>query len=172
MLHLADRTYVHFHDAHGFATYWPRFVEAFGGRAFDHGTAHGLEDCLALALWLPPGVEPDAETVMALSRDSLSDQTFADVGALFEQMDELHPSEDHWYLPLTGVDPPAQGRRLGSRLLEHALAICDADRLPAYLEATKQDTVPYYMRFGFEVTGEIKLPDGGPSTWPMWRAPR
>ena len=42
----------------------------------------------------------------------------------------------------------------------------------AYLESTKQETVPYYMRFGFEVTGEIKLPDGGPSMWPMWRAPR
>jgi hypothetical protein len=43
---------------------------------------------------------------------------------------------------------------------------------PAYLEASKPDLVPYYSRFGFEVTGEIKLPDGGPPMFPMWRNPR
>ena len=86
-------------DPHRYATYWPQFAEAFGGGAFDQGTAHGLEDCLAVALWLPPGVEPDAETVMGLMRDSLSDQIFEDVGGVFEQMDELHPHDDHWYLP-------------------------------------------------------------------------
>ena len=73
---------------------------------------------------------------MGLMRESMDDQTFADIHGVFEQMDELHPTADHWYLPLTGVDPRAQGWGLGSRLLRHALAICDRDRLPAYLEAT------------------------------------
>ena len=157
-------------DPHRYATYWPRFVEAFGGRAFDHDTAHGLEDCLAVALWLPPGVEPDAETVMEVSRESLSDQTFADVNGLFEQMDELHPSEDHWYLPLTGVDPPAQGRRLGSRLLEHALAICDADGLPAYLEATSPRSRNLYARHGFSDVGVVQA-GSSPPMWAMLREP-
>ena len=49
---------------------------------------------------------------------------------------------------------------------------CDAEDAPAYLENSKPENGPYYLRFGFEVTGEIKLPDGGPSMWPMWRAPR
>jgi hypothetical protein len=49
---------------------------------------------------------------------------------------------------------------------------CDDEHAPAYLEASKRDLLPYYSRFGFEVTGEIKLPDGGPTLWPMWRTPR
>lgn len=51
-------------DAHGYATYWPRVADAFGGLAFDDGTAYGLEDCLAVALWMRPGVGPDEEAVM------------------------------------------------------------------------------------------------------------
>jgi hypothetical protein len=46
-------------DAHHYARYWPIFAEAFGGQAFDDGTAHGLEDCRAVALWMAPGAGPD-----------------------------------------------------------------------------------------------------------------
>ncbi|MGE4363035.1 MAG: GNAT family N-acetyltransferase, partial [Mycolicibacterium sp.] len=31
--------------------------------------------------------------------------------------------------------------------------------------------VPYYLRFGFEVTGELTIPGGGPTMWQMWRRP-
>jgi hypothetical protein len=48
----------------------------------------------------------------------------------------------------------------------------DAEHAPAYLESSNADNVPYYTRFGFEVTGEIVLPNGGPTLWPMWRAAR
>ena len=95
-------------DPERYLTYWPQIADAFGGRAFDHGTAHSLEDCVAVALWLPPGVGPDGETVIGLMRESMDDQTFKDINGVFEQMDELHPNDDHWYLPLTGVDPVAQ----------------------------------------------------------------
>ena len=157
-------------DPHRYVTYWPQFANAFGGRAFDHGTAHGLEDCLAVALWLPPGVEPDEETVVGVARDSTSDQVFEDVNSLFEQMAELHPSVDHWYLPLTGVDPTAQGRRLGSTLLQHALAICDADGLPAYLEATSPRSRNLYARHGFNDIGVIQA-GSSPPLWAMLREP-
>jgi hypothetical protein len=33
------------------------------------------------------------------------------------------------------------------------------------------ENIPIYASFGFEVTGEIKLPDG-PTLWPMWRQAR
>jgi GNAT superfamily N-acetyltransferase len=157
-------------DAHSYSTYWPGFVEAFGGRAFDHGTAHGVEDLLGVALWLPPGVEPDAETLMGLVQESMSDRGVEEVAGLFEQMDELHPTGDHWYLPLTGVDPPAQGRRLGSKLLEHALAICDTEGLPAYLEATSPRSRNLYARHGFKDVGVIQA-GSSPEVWAMLREP-
>ena len=82
------------------------------------------------------------------------------------------PREPHWYLPQLGVDPEAQGQGLGSLLLEAMLTRCDADGLPAYLEATTRDSIPLYERHGFEVTAERRLPMGGPPYWPMWREPR
>jgi GNAT superfamily N-acetyltransferase len=91
---------------------------------------------------------------------------------VMELMKETHPEEPHWYLAVIGSDPTVRGGGFGQALLNSRLDRCDAEHAPAYLESSNPDNVPYYMRFGFEVTGEIKLPDGGPSMWPMWRAPR
>lgn len=158
-------------DAHRYATYWPRFAEAFGGQAFDDGTAYGLEDCLAVALWMRPGVGPDEETVMGVMGESLDDQILEDVNGLFEQMDAIHPTADVWYLPLIGVDLVAQGRGLGSALLRHALATCDSDGLPAYLEATNPRNRELYARHGFNVVDVIQA-GSSPPIWAMLREPR
>ncbi len=158
-------------DPYRYATYWPRFAEAFGGRAFDHGTVHGLEDSLAVALWLPPGVGPDETTVMGLMSESTEDQILHDIHGVFEQMGELHPSTDHWYLPLIGVDPVAQGRGLGSALLRHALETCDRDGLPAYLEATSPRNRDLYECHGFNVVGVIQA-GSSPQLWAMLREPK
>ena len=157
-------------DAHRYATYWPRFAEAFGGQAFDDGTAYGLENCLAVALWMAPGVGPDEESAMRVMGESLDDQTLEDVNGLFEQMDELHPTADVWYLPLIGVDLVAQGRGLGSALLRHALATCDSDGLPAYLEATNPRNRDLYQRHGFNVLDVIQA-GSSPPIWAMLREP-
>lgn len=42
--------------------------------------------------------------------------------------------------------------------------------MTAYLEATSPLNRRLYERHGFEVTGEIQLPNG-PAMWPMWREP-
>jgi GNAT superfamily N-acetyltransferase len=153
-----------------YLAYWPRFIQAFGGGAFDHGTAHGLEDCMAVALWLPPGAEPDGEALMGLARESMNDETFEDIGGVFVQMDDYHPTDEHWYLPLTGVDPIAQGRGLGAALLRHALKTCDSDGLPAYLEATSPRNRNLYLRHGFNVIQVIQA-GSSPPLWAMLRPP-
>ena len=87
-------------------------------------------------------------------------------------MKEHHPEEPHWYLAVLGSDPTVRGGGFGRALMQSRLDRCDAAYAPAYLESSNPDNVPYYERFGFEVTGEIVLPGGGPKLWPMWRRPR
>ncbi len=77
-------------------------------------------------------------------------------------IEKRHPREPHWYLPVVGVEPSAQGHGRGSALLRHVLARCDADRTPAYLEATSEHSRALYLTHGFEVTEELRLPGGGP----------
>lgn len=91
---------------------------------------------------------------------------------VMELMEKHHPEEPHWYLMLIGSDPSVRGAGFGQALMRSRLDRCDAERVPAYLENSNPKNEAYYLRFGFEVIGEIKLPDGGPSMWPMWRAPR
>ena len=158
-------------DAYQYATYWPRIAEAYGGRAFDYGTAHVLENYVAVALWLPPGVESDEATFGELIAESCSGQILRDLNAVIEQMARVHPAFEHWFLPLTGVDPVAQGRGLGSALLRHGLAACDRDGLPAYLEATSPRNRALYERHGFRVI-EVLQAGSSPPMWAMLREPR
>jgi ribosomal protein S18 acetylase RimI-like enzyme len=92
--------------------------------------------------------------------------------AVMELMEKHHPDEPHWYLMLIGSDPSVRGAGFGQALMRSRLDRCDAEGVPAYLENSNPRNESYYLRFGFEVTGEIKLPDGGPPMWPMWRDPR
>jgi ribosomal protein S18 acetylase RimI-like enzyme len=89
-------------------------------------------------------------------------------------VDELggyHPEEDHWYLPLIGVDPAHQGKGFGGALMSHALVACDRDSLPAYLETANPANIPLYERYGFELLGEIQV-GSSPLMFPMLRQPR
>jgi ribosomal protein S18 acetylase RimI-like enzyme len=83
-----------------------------------------------------------------------------------------HPEEPAWYLAVIGSDPTYRGQGYGRALLADRLERIDAEHAPAYLESSNPDNVPYYERFGFEVTAEFELPDDGPSMWAMWRQPR
>lgn len=88
-------------------------------------------------------------------------------------LEREHPAlPEHFYLASLGVVPEAQGRGLGSRLIEPVLEICDSDGIPAYLESSKESNIAFYARHGFRVTGELKLSRRGPTMWPMWREPR
>jgi ribosomal protein S18 acetylase RimI-like enzyme len=92
--------------------------------------------------------------------------------AVEELMKRVHPEEPHWYLAVIGSDPTVRGQGFGQVLMRSRLDRCDAEYCPAYLESTKPENVPYYQRFGFTVTGEIVLPNDGPTMWAMWRAPQ
>ena len=129
----------------------------------------------AAALWDPPGrwQHTRLEDLRALPRMIWTFSRDAGRGqALDAAMKKTHPEEPHWYLAVIGSDPTVRGQGYGQALMHAGLDRCDAEHAPAYLESSNPDNVPYYQRFGFEVTGEIVLPDGGPKLWPMWRRPR
>jgi ribosomal protein S18 acetylase RimI-like enzyme len=147
----------------------PRWFEIVTEANLPHGEIYTTDDVVAGAVWVPPGVEGDEQVGAALGEISgRCAQTLFDI---FERMDEQHPHEPHHYLFLLGTRPQWQSRGIGSALMRPVLEVCDRDAMPAYLEATSEGNKRLYLRHGFEVVGEIKLPDG-PSVWPMWRTPR
>lgn len=158
-------------DAQQYIMHCSSFVRAFGGRAFEYGTAYYVDGYLGAALWLPPNVQPDEETMVAILQSTVSEQIQKDVLVVFEQMGSYHPSEPHWYLPMMGVDPSQQGRGFGSMLMKHALAQCDRDEKLAYLESSNPRNLPLYERHGFELLGTIQV-GTSPSIFPMLRRPR
>lgn len=123
-------------DPHQYTSYFPGMMQHFAGRAFDSGTAHHVDGYGAVALWLPPGVHADEEALGAFAASSIEESHQPAVFGFMEQVGAAHPEEPVWYLPVIGVDPPRQGTGLGSALLEHALAACDNEHLPAYLESS------------------------------------
>jgi ribosomal protein S18 acetylase RimI-like enzyme len=160
-----------FPDPATYLSVMPNVIRAFGGNGFAHGSVHLVEGGFAAAMWLPPGVHPDADQLAALTEQHSPPEQIDDMMKVFEQMASYHPGEPCWYLPLIGVDPACQGRGHGSALLRYALERCDRDGLPAYLESSNPRNVPLYERHGFEAMGSIQA-GSSPTVVPMLRHPR
>ena len=139
-------------------------------------TAAGPE---AVALWLPPqrpmiGTLRITRTGMWLAPLKVGFGAFGRYMKWANFSEHLHKRDmppRHWYLPIIGVDPPRQGKGLGGRLIEHALARADADRVGCYLENTRERNLPFYQKHGFEVIVEEKVAQDGPTIWTMKREP-
>ena len=150
---------------------FPQFLAAFGGKAFREQTVRSLDGFSAVALWLPPGIEADGETVAATLAETVAPSKHDDMFAVLGQMDAAHPAYPHWYLPWFAVDAALQGKGLGSQLMKPCLQFVDASHLPAYLETPNPRTISFYQRHGFEVTGKAQAGTCPPITC-MLRAPR
>jgi ribosomal protein S18 acetylase RimI-like enzyme len=149
----------------------PLAIQEFAGACFDHGTAYITADFRGTALWLPPGVRPKGDALEKVFRDTARPEHLDDLLATFEKMDQSHPKEAHWYLPMIGIDPNAQGKGLGGQLMRYALARCDQDAALAYLETANPRNIALYERFGFEVMGQFQM-GAAPRMTPMLRRPR
>lgn len=158
-------------DPAQFLEHYPHFVRAFAGRAFTHGGAYRVAGNEGAALWLPPGVQPDDEAIDEVLSSCLSSQRLKEVMSVMEQMGGYHPSQEHWYLPLIGVDPFYQGRGHGAALMKDVLQHCDEAGQLAYLESTNPRNIGLYERHGFVVLGRIQQGDS-PTIVPMLRQPR
>jgi hypothetical protein len=73
-----------------------------------------LRGFAVVAWWIPPGLEPDEEAIVAVLTQSVSPQKHEDTFAVLEQKDAAHPTKPFCYLPWLGVDSPHRGAGLGS----------------------------------------------------------
>ncbi|MCW2093420.1 UNVERIFIED_ORG: ribosomal protein S18 acetylase RimI-like enzyme [Rhodococcus erythropolis] len=86
--------------------------------------------------------------------------------------EQSHPLTPHWYLATIGTDSEVRGSGFAHALIRSRLNTCDQEKSAVYLESSNPANLPYYRRFGFEVSAEISIPDGGPVLWGMWRPPK
>ena len=135
-------------------------------------TEHGE----AVATWVPPGAPPTRTSDML----RLLPRVVRPLGvgglrrlAPLSETDRHHPHQPHWYLSVLGTDPDHQGRGFGGALVTPFTDRADDEGVGCYLESSKEVNVPFYRRFGFEVTEVLHVDRGrGPHLWLMWRDPR
>jgi len=136
-----------------------------------------MDDGSGGALWLPPGVSSNISLWRSLDMAALMFRS-GGFGSIVrgmkvgETMAHRHPRQPHYYLHAIGAIQGKQGKGIGGQLMEASLQRVDADKMPAYLESSKERNVPFYRRFGFEVVEEITPAQGCPPMWLMWREAR
>jgi ribosomal protein S18 acetylase RimI-like enzyme len=139
------------------------------------GHSYTDADVTGAAHWSPPGkwqlsrgqelrLAPSYLRLLGPRRMLVANRAFAVIAG-------GHPDEPHWYLSVLGVSPAHQRTGVGRSLIEPMLERADREGMPTSLETFRAENVPYYERFGFVVTNEDDVPDGGPHMWAMVRTP-
>ena len=75
-------------------------MDAFGGKAFENGTAFAPSNYEGASFWLPPKIRAD-QVIMDRVPNSIKEELFA----VFGEMASYRPEGDCWYLQLIGADP-------------------------------------------------------------------
>ncbi len=148
-------------------------IRAFGSSAFSGGTAFCTDGYAGTALWLSPSARvPTKKRLVRCSRGTGARSLAPRNNGHIRANGHVPARPTHtWYLPLIGVDPAHQGEGHGDALMAYALARCDLDRAPAYLESSNPRNIPFYRRYGFEPLGAIQV-GSSPTLVPMLRRAR
>ena len=157
---------------HAIAALFGLFAENYlsSGRVDAAGDAAPL----AVAMWRWPartdtGASPEEllPTAPGLMTALMGADRAARIGSAMSVIAGLRPPEPCAYLHVLGVDPAARGRGLGGEVLDRGLTAAREAGLVACLETMNPANVPFYVRHGLEVRGEVELTDGGPTVWAM-----
>lgn len=90
---------------------------------------------------------------------------------LLTAIERKHLRGPHHYFANIGVRPEAQGKGLGRTLMRPTLDRCDAEGLPAYLEASSERNAALYERLGFQCVEVLRFA-GSPPLRLMTRQPQ
>lgn len=66
----------------------------------------------------------------------------------------------HFHLQMLATDPSMQKKGHGSATIKAQLARNDEAKVASYLESSNPINLPFYVKLGFEVVEEKKLPNG------------
>lgn len=140
-----------------------------------HSECYVTTSSSGAALWLPPGAADPRlhENLILLPLKYIAmGRHLRSLMRAFHNFDLHKPTFPHFYLSLLGVAPESRGLGQGTALLRPVLGRCDADQVPAYLEATSERSRAFYERLGFEVREQfLNPPPDGPTAWGMLRNP-
>ena len=139
-----------------------------------HGLAYMAPEREGIAVWLGPGQKLKWDVSLANVARVMRLGGLKGVYRMLRSgnvTEREHPKTPHYYLFAIGVTPGNQGKGLGSRLISRMLRTCDEEGVPAYLENSKEDNLPFYRGHGFEVLKEIRFASSAPPLWLMWREP-
>ena len=155
----------------------PRLFKLLFKLALPYGACDVTNGVEAVTLWRPPG-----KWHMPFHQYIINGREFVSIFGLggrglramsiMDFVEKHHPKEPHYYLQVIGTDPAKQGKGYGGVVMRRQLAVADAARMPCYLESSKETNIPIYQNFGFEITSEIRVPNGGPTLYAMWRKAR
>ncbi len=146
-------------------------VEYLFDKRVAQGTAWAIAEAQAVALWDHPRSRLSASDIardeslgvrlsQAIGRDAAKRLALYDAATTAAFPD----NEEYWYLGILAVDPDHQGTGLGSAILKDGMARAHAEGLPAYLETTNPDNVPYYRYHGWDLVQTIET-EFGLSIW-------
>ena len=152
----------------------PARLRRYFGQELRHVLAHGrvwtATDLGGAALTLPPRRWRTPPRVALLQARPFG-RHLPRAAGLLAAIERRHLRAPHYYFAYIGVAPAAQGRGLGSAAMRPTLDRCDAEGVPAYLEASSERNARLYERLGFTVTRELRFA-GSPPLRLMVRRPR
>jgi len=131
---------------------------------FPEGGIYLTPDKKGVAIWKQNGPKQTSLRLLGIYIKLFSLMGFSGVkraNLVESEVNKRYPTDHPFlYLWFLGVSPEAQGRGLSSDLFRPMLAQADAEKLPVYLETSKEINVKIYNRKGFVVYDQIELGEG------------
>jgi ribosomal protein S18 acetylase RimI-like enzyme len=154
-----------------------RMIYMYGiKKGITYATSSNLE---GMIIWLPPDkIYISTWTMMryggfyTMRKVGLKLKAMKRTMAVFGYIESKHKQlvpYDHWYLQNIAVKPEEQRKGYGGQLLSAMFKKIDNEGIPIYLETNKEENLPFYQKYGFEILEHEIIPNTNVPVWCMLR---